>query len=172
MRASLTSRNTLPSPFSPSFFNGEVVGTQYHILCRNGNRTAVRRLQQVVCSQHEESCLSLSLCGKGKVNSHLVTIEVGVERSTDQRVKLDSTAFNEYRLECLDTKSVKCRRTVQQYGVILDNTLQCIPDLVLCRSINLLAACLIFWRTCPVSTSLFITKGLNSSRAISLGRPH
>ena len=72
------------------------------------------------------------------MNSHLVTIEVGVERSTNQRVKLDSTAFNEDRLECLDTQTVKCRRTVQKYGVRLDNILQCIPYIVL-RSVNLLA---------------------------------
>jgi hypothetical protein len=37
------------------------------------------------------------------VDSHLVTVEVSVERSTNEWVKLDCLAFYKLRLERLDT---------------------------------------------------------------------
>ena len=43
-------------------------------------------------------------------------------------MELDSTAFYEYRLKCLDRKSVECRGTVQEYGVIPDDLFEDIPD--------------------------------------------
>ncbi len=107
----------------------QVIRTEYHILSRNGNRTSVRGLEEVVSSKHKESCLSLCLSRKRNVNSHLVTVEVGVESRTNERMELNGTALNEYRLESLDTESVKCRSTVEHYRVILDNNFKCVPNL-------------------------------------------
>ena len=89
--ASLKSRNDSALAGLARLIHRQVVGTEDHILRRNGNGTSVNRLQEVVGGKHEESCLSLSLGGQRNVNRHLVAVEVGVECGADQRVKLDST---------------------------------------------------------------------------------
>ena len=52
--------------------------------------------------------------GQRHVNRHLVTVEVSVKRRTHQWVQLNRFTFDQYRLERLDTQTVKCRCTVQQ----------------------------------------------------------
>ena len=66
--------------------SGQVVQTDDHILRRNGHGTAIRRLQDVVRGQHEDTSLSLGLGRQRQVNCHLITIEVSVERGANQRV--------------------------------------------------------------------------------------
>ena len=61
------------------------------------------------------------------MNGHLVSVEVSVERSTYERVQLDSLALDEYRLERLDSQSVQCRGTVEQNRVILDDVIKNVP---------------------------------------------
>ena len=78
--------------------------------------------------QHQDLCLEYSLVAQRKVNSHLVTVEVGVECRTCQRVQLNSLTLDELRLEGLNTQTVQCRSTVQQYGMTLHHVLQDIPD--------------------------------------------
>jgi hypothetical protein len=46
------------------------------------------------------------------VYSHLVTVEVGVERSTDKWVQLNSLTLNQYWLKGLNSKAVKGRCAV------------------------------------------------------------
>ena len=46
---------------------------------------------------------------------------------------------NKYRLKCLNTESVKCRRTVEKNRVTLDYNFKCIPNLVLCTASEQLA---------------------------------
>jgi len=58
------------------------------------------------------------------VNCHLVSIKISIESSTYHRVQLDSAAVNQYRLECLNTQSMKSRRTVQQYKPVFDDLLK------------------------------------------------
>src|SRR5699024_3782839 len=65
--------------------------------------------------------------GKGKVNRHLVAVEVRVERGTNQGMKLDRLTFYQDRLESLDSQTVKCRRTVQHNRMFFDNVLKDIP---------------------------------------------
>ena len=78
--------------------------------------------------QHQYLCLKNGLIAQWQVNSHLVTVEVGVERSTCQRMELDSLTLDELRLECLDRQTVKCRRTVQENRMTLHDILQDVPD--------------------------------------------
>ena len=52
------------------------------------------------------------LFGQRKMHSHLVTVEIGVERGTYQRMKLNCLTFYKDWLERLNTKSVQCRGTV------------------------------------------------------------
>ena len=63
------------------------------------------------------------------MDSHLVAIEIRVESRTYQRMQLNRLAFDQYRLKCLDTKTVQCRCTVQQYRVLTDYFRKNIPDL-------------------------------------------
>ena len=63
------------------------------------------------------------------MDRHLVTIEVGVEGRTYERVKLDGLTLDEGRLEGLDTESVQGRGTVQHNRVTLDDILEDVPNL-------------------------------------------
>ena len=63
------------------------------------------------------------------MDSHLVTIEVGVECLTYEWVQLECLSFDEYRLECLDTKSVECRRSVEHDWMFLDYVIKDCPYL-------------------------------------------
>ena len=61
---------------------GDVVKPQDHVLRRYGNRCPIGRVQDIIGSQHEHLCLKDRLRPKGQVYGHLVTVKVGVERST------------------------------------------------------------------------------------------
>ena len=88
--------------------------------------------------QHQNLCLQNGLIGQGKVDSHLVTVEVGVEGRTCQRVQLDGLTLDELGLEGLDTQTVKRRGTVEEHGVTLHHVLQNVPDDGLAAVDNLL----------------------------------
>ncbi len=61
------------------------------------------------------------------VHSHLVTVEVGVEGRRDQRVQLNSLAFDQTRLEGLNTKAVECRSTVEEDRMTVDDGIEDVP---------------------------------------------
>ena len=63
------------------------------------------------------------------MHGHLVTVEVGVERLTGQRVQLDSFTLNQHRLERLNTQAVQRRRTVQHHRVLRNGFFQHVPHL-------------------------------------------
>ena len=63
------------------------------------------------------------------MNSHLVAIEVGVERGTYQRMQLDRLTLYQNGLECLDTQSVQGRGAVQHNRMLLNDIFQHIPYL-------------------------------------------
>ena len=106
---------------------GQVVAAQDHILRRHGNRCAVRGLQQVAGSQHQHLGLTAGILAQRQMDCHLVTVEVGVECGTCQRVQLDGTALHQHRVESLNAQTVQGRCTVQQNGVALDHGLQAVP---------------------------------------------
>ncbi len=74
---------------------GHVVQTQDHVLRRHDDRLAVGRRQHVVGGHHQRTRFQLGFQGQRHVHGHLVTVEVGVERGTDQRVQLDRLAFDQ-----------------------------------------------------------------------------
>ena len=98
---------------------GDVIQTQYHILSRHCDRRTIRRVQNIMSLEHQHLCFQNCFVAQRQVNSHLVTVEVGIERRTCQRVQLNSFSFDHLRLESLNTQTVKCRRTVQQYRMTL-----------------------------------------------------
>ena len=104
------------------------------------------------------------------MHSHLVAVKVRVERSADQRMQLDGAAFHQHRLERLNAKAMQRRRAVEHNGMALDDGFQRIPHLGAGALYHLAGRLDVV--AMPFSTRSFITKGLNSSSAISLGRPH
>ncbi len=107
---------------------GHVVQTQDHVLRRNDDRLTGCRRQDVVGRHHQRTRFQLGFQGQRYVNSHLVTVEVRVIRSTNERVQLDCLAFDQSRFECLDTQTVQSRCTVQQNRVFADHFVQDIPN--------------------------------------------
>ncbi len=59
---------------------------------------------------------------------HLVAIEVGVERGADQRVNLDGLAFDQHRLERLNSEAMERWRTVQEHRVVFNDFFENVPD--------------------------------------------
>ncbi len=68
------------------------------------------------------------------MDRHLVAVEVGIECGTNQRMQLQGAALHQNRLKRLNTQTVQGRRTVHQHGVVLDDNLQRVPNLLLTRS--------------------------------------
>ena len=105
-----------------------VVQTQDHILRRNDDRRAVCRRQNVVGGHHQNACFKLGFQRERHVNSHLVTVEVSVERRTYERVQLDRFTFDQRGFERLNAETVQRRRTVQHDGVFADHFVEDIPN--------------------------------------------
>ena len=108
---------------------GQVVQTDDHVLRRQGDRLTVRGLEDVVRGQHQHASLGLCLRGQRQVHRHLVTVEVGVERTTHERVQLNGLTFDQLRLERLNTQTVQGGSTVQQNRVLGDDLFEDIPHL-------------------------------------------
>ena len=106
-----------------------VVQTDDHVLGRHGDGSAVGRLEDVVRCEHQHASLCLGFNRERKVNGHLVTVEVSVERCTDERVKLDGFSFDELRLERLDSQTVKGRCAVQENGAVTNDFFELSPHL-------------------------------------------
>ena len=79
-------------------------------------------------TEHEKLCFEDSFVAKRKVNRHLVTVEVGVECRTCERMELDSLTFDHLGLECLNTETVKSRGSVEEHGVALHHIFEDIPN--------------------------------------------
>ena len=109
-------------------FTGHVVQTQNHVLRRNDDRLTVGWREDVVGRHHQRARFQLGFQRQRHVHGHLVTVEVGVVRGTDQRVQLDRLAFDQYRLERLDTQTVQGRCAVEQYGMLANHFGENVPD--------------------------------------------
>ena len=87
----------------------------------------VLRAEQVVGGEHQNTGFRLSFGTQRNMDSHLVAVEVGVVRSTYQRMQTKRSSFHEDRLKGLNAETVKRGSTVQKDRVLFDNELQCIP---------------------------------------------
>jgi hypothetical protein len=130
----------------------------------------VGREQHVVGGQHQRAGFHLRFHRQRHVDGHLVAVEVGVERRANQRVQLDRLAFDQDRLEGLDAQTVQRRRTVQHDRVFLDDFFQDVPHHGVPDSTSFFAALMVV--AMPMASRREKMKGLNSSSAISFGRPH
>ena len=63
------------------------------------------------------------------MHRHLVTVEVGVERGTYQRMQLNRLALDQHRLERLNPQTVQGGRAVEQHRMLADDLIEDVPDL-------------------------------------------
>ena len=99
------------------------------------------RALDIVSGEHEHTCFSLGFVAQWHVNRHLVTVEVSVERGTNERMQTNSLAFNEHRLECLNAQTVKGWSAVQEHGMFRDDLFEHVPN-VACATIHCALRCL------------------------------
>ena len=119
-------------------FASSVIKTENDILRRHNDWLAVSRREHIVRSQHQGTRFHLRFERQWNVNSHLVTVEVGVESRANKRVQLDGLALDQGRLKGLDTQTVKRRRTVEHDRMFTNNLFEDIPDYRLLRLDHLL----------------------------------
>ena len=108
---------------------GQVIGAEHHVLRRNDDGLAVFGGENVIRCQHEDTRLGLRLCRKRQMNRHLVAVKVGVVRRTCKRMELQRTPLGEHRFKCLNAETVERRSTIEEHGMLLDDTLEHIPNL-------------------------------------------
>ena len=90
--------------------------------------------------KHEHLSFHHCLVAEWQVHSHLVAVEVGVERRTCEWVELDCLTFDKLRLECLNTEAVQCWCTVEEHWVALHYVFENIPNHWFLAVHNLLGA--------------------------------
>ena len=95
--------STLSAELVLALLQSQVVQAGHHVQTWHSQRLTGRWGQDVVGSQHQDASFGLSLCGQWQVDCHLVTVEVGVESLTCQRMQLNSLALHQDRLERLDS---------------------------------------------------------------------
>src|SRR5574337_1002370 len=91
-------------------------------------------------SQHQDRGLDLSLWRQRHMDGHLVTVEVGIERCTDQGMDFDRFPFHQHGFEGLHTQSMQRRGAVQENRMLSDHLLQGLPYLRLTLFYQLLRA--------------------------------
>ena len=106
---------------------GHVIQTKDHVLRGNGDRSTVGRVEDVVGGEHEELSLKDGSVAQGDMDCHLVTVEVGIEAGTHQRVQTDGFTLNKFGLEGLDTQTVQGRSTVEHDGMAFQDILKDFP---------------------------------------------
>ena len=105
----------------------QIIYSKDHILGRNCHSAAIGGLQQVIWRQQKETALRLGFYGQGKMHSHLVTVEVGIESRTYQRMQLNGLALHQCRLKGLNAKTVQGGGAVQHNRMLTDDFFQNIP---------------------------------------------
>ncbi len=106
---------------------GQIVVGEDRILGGETERLSVCRRQDVTGCGHQFSRFGDRLFGERKVDGHLVSVEVGVVRWTDQGVNVDGLSVDEDGLERLHRKTMESRRAVQEDRMILDEFFQDVP---------------------------------------------
>ena len=107
---------------------GDVVETEHHVLGGDGDGGAVGGVEDVVALEHQHLRLENGLVGEGKMDGHLVAVEVGVEGGAGEGVELDGFALDELGLEGLDGKTVERRGAVEEHGVAFHHEFEDVED--------------------------------------------
>ena len=107
----------------------DVVEPQDDVLGRYDDGLAIGWRQYIVGGQHQGARLHLRLQRQRHMDCHLVAVEVGIERRADQRVKLNSFAFDQHRLERLDAQPMQSGCPIEHHRMLTDHLFQDVPHL-------------------------------------------
>ena len=107
----------------------QIIQAQNNVLRRNNDRLTIGRMQNVVGRHHQHACFKLRFKRQRHVDRHLVTVKVGVERRTDERMQTNGLAFNQHRFKGLNAQAMQRWRAVQHHGMFADNLIENIPNL-------------------------------------------
>src|SRR3989344_3494278 len=113
----------------PGRSGSEKIAPKHHVLFRTDDRITRRRFEEVCGGDHERARFFLRLIGEGNVQSHLVSVEVCVERGADKRMELDCEPFDEDRLEGLNAEAMERGSAVEEDVLVFDHVLQDVPYL-------------------------------------------
>src|SRR3989344_7309929 len=117
--------------FSLRFLNrlGEPIEAEDNILRfrREHSHLPVAWFENILVRAHDILRLPLRLFRKRHMHGHLVAVEVRVKRVTDERVELDSVAFDKTGTEGLDALPVEGRCTVKKYILTGDRFFENFP---------------------------------------------
>ena len=114
--------------FLCGFLHRQIEVPHDHVLTRCNDWLSILWTKDVVATKHHDECFGSCFFTQRYVNSHLVTVKVGVEGSTYQWMQTHGTSFHQLRFEGLDTQTVQCRRTVHQNRIAVNDTFHNIPD--------------------------------------------
>ena len=107
---------------------GEVVDAEHHVLRRNGERQAVGGRENVARGKHQHGGFDLRLGRQRNVHSHLVAVEIGVERGADEGMDANGLALDEGGFEGLNAQAVQRGRAVEQDGMFANDFFEDVPD--------------------------------------------
>ena len=114
--------------FTVDFVTRHVVQAQNDVLRRYDDRLTIGWRQHVVWSQHQGTGFFLCFQRQWNVYGHLVTVEVGIERRTNEWMQLNGFAFNQNRFKRLNTQTVQSRCTVQHDWMFANHVFQDVPN--------------------------------------------
>ncbi len=109
--------------------SSQIVTPKYHILWRWYDRFTIWWIEYVLRSNHESRCLLLCFISYWYMYRHLITIKIGIKRTTTKWMKLNCFSFDEPWTESLNTKTMKCRSTIEKYMFTFNYLIKCIPHL-------------------------------------------
>src|SRR5258707_6518383 len=148
---------------------GQVVDADSHVLRRHGQRQAVRGRQDVARAKHQHRRFDLRFRRKRDVHGHLVAVKVRVERGAHERMDANGLAFNEHRLECLNSQAVQRGSAVQQHGMFANDVFENVPNHRLLLLDHLLG--LFDGGAVPLRFELVIDEGLEELKRHFLRQP-
>ncbi len=105
----------------------EIIEPEHDVLARHDDRTTIGRRQDIIGAHHEHAGFQLRLERQGHMDGHLVAVEIGIERRTDQRMELDRLAFNQFGLKGLDPQTVQRGGPVEHDRMFADHLLKDVP---------------------------------------------
>ncbi len=118
----------------------QVIAAHHHVLRRADDRRTVGRAEDVVRAHHQRVGFHLRFDRERQVDGHLVAVEVGVEAFAHERMELDGVAFDEHRLEGLDSHAMKRRGAIEQHRMVADHLFEDIPHFIILALEHLLRA--------------------------------
>ena len=120
----------LVATFDTVFLKRDIVDTKNHILRWCGDRFTGGWKQNVHTCKHQNLCFSYGFGAEWYMHCHLVTVKVGVERRTDEWMKLNRLTVNEAWVKRLNGELVKCRCTVEHNRISINYLVETLPHFI------------------------------------------